>query len=79
MSTNLFRACSPGAGVRCAKRHFPLAAGGYVPHCTRPEKITSTGCGPPAFLAIDLALDQHVMSLTCRGFQAAISICEGLK
>ena len=58
----------------------------YVPHLakvhaafTRPEKITSTRWGPPAFAAIDLALDQHVMSLTCRGFQAAISICEGLK
>ena len=65
-----------------------MSAGGrrYVPHLgkahaafTRPEKITSTGCGPPAFAAIDLALDQHVISLTCRGCEAAISICEGLK
>jgi hypothetical protein len=65
-----------------------MSAGGrrYVPHLakvhaafSRPEKITSTGCGPPAFAAIDLALDQHAMSLTCRAWEAAISICEGLK
>jgi hypothetical protein len=55
----------------------------HVLHLTkahgRPGKNHLGQMRPLAFAANDLALDQHVISLTCRGSKAGTSVCEGLK